>query len=138
MLLEWGDENDGVTVWRCGRALLHTRARGRLGVDVVEAFLAQLDAMVSEGVRGVVVFHDFEALLGYDSAARQRLTEWRRSAPAGTTRALHLLVRSKLVAMGASTASLALRLVGVELQSYTDRGSFERALETARVSARTP
>lgn len=131
VLMEWGSERDGITVRRCSPHVFHTRPRGRLVGDVMERFVALLDRLVAAGVRGMVFFHDFSSVESYEPSMRQRLTEWRRNSPPGTTRRLHVLVRSKIVAMGVSGSAIVLRVVGIELDSYSDRAAFERALERA-------
>lgn len=76
--------------------------------------------------RGTRVHHyfDCDGMTGYDSAARIQLTEFalrHRAQVASST----FLVRSKIVAMGVSTAALAARLVGLEFVMVSDRKSFD-------------
>ena len=130
-LLNWGSSTDGVSVLRRSHHVLQTRAWGRMTGDVVDQFLAVLDRLVADGLRDMVVFHDLSGVESYEPVMRQKLTDWRRSAPKGTTRVLHICVRSKLLAMGASASAIVLRIVGVELHSYTSTAAFERALLAA-------
>lgn len=131
LLMEWGTSTDGITVLRRGPRTLHTRARGKLSGDVMQRFIALLDKLVAEGVRGMVVFHDFSAVESYEPEMRQQLTEWRKRTPPGTTAAVHVLVKSKIIAMGVAASGMILRLVGIELRSYSDGPSFEQAMRRA-------
>lgn len=73
-------------------------------------------------------FFDLEHLERYVSAARTTLTDFaveNRDSVASAT----FLVRSKMVAMGVSTAALALRLVGVEFYVLHDRATFEARID---------
>jgi hypothetical protein len=86
--------------------------------------------------RGTHVHHyfDCEEMTGYESAARIQLTEFalrHRAQVASST----FLVRSKIVAMGVSTAALAARLVGLEFVMVSDRKTFD-AKRNERVRSR--
>lgn len=72
-------------------------------------------------------FHDYADLAGYDSAARQILTQWGIESHDRVPE-IHVLTASKMVAMGVATAALGLSMVGTRLVAYTDRAAFERAL----------
>lgn len=76
-------------------------------------------------------FFDVDALAGYDSAARVALTGFAIEHRAQVRSAV-FLVRSKIVAMGVSTAALAARLVGLEFVVLSDRAEFERRVRAAR------
>jgi hypothetical protein len=70
-------------------------------------------------------FHDWEKMTGYESKCRKEMTEWtlnRRSR----IKHHHVLLKSKLVAMGVATANLVLG--GSMITSYTERSKFEAAL----------
>jgi hypothetical protein len=85
---------------------------------------------VCDGLRAraapLKIFHDWERVTSYDSDARVHLTRWTLSTPRGTIGEVHVLMRSRLVAMGVATAALALRLSGIAVHSYTARAEFER------------
>jgi len=99
--------------------------------------LTQFVEAVRRKHTSVRIFHDWEAVSGYDSEARVHLTRWTLSAPREALAECHVLVRSRLVAMGVSTAALALRVLDVPLSSYSVRAEFEakRAAALARALA---
>lgn len=82
--------------------------------------------------RGAAVHHffDLEDMTAYDSAARLRLTRFAIEHRA-QVRSATFLVKSKIVAMGVSTAALAARLVGLEFVVLSDRAEFERRQRAA-------
>lgn len=69
-------------------------------------------------------FHDWEGMTDYDGQARVTLTNTALALRPSSER-VHLLVRSKTVAMGVKVASVVLPT----LFSHLDRASFESALE---------
>ncbi len=75
-------------------------------------------------------FHDWELMTGYETSCRRDLTAY-ALANVKRMREVHILVGSKLVAMGVSATSLAFALAGLELRSYTDRDKFEKVLAAA-------
>ncbi len=74
------------------------------------------------------VFCDWAEMTGYESDVRSAFTQWVASHRAKVT--FHLLVGSKLVAMGVSVANLAL---GGILVGYTSRASFDAALRSTKM-----
>lgn len=72
----------------------------------------------------IAIFDDLEDLRGYDSDVRSRLTGWSRDHRPKIV-AFHILVRSKIVAMGVSLANLA---IGGAIVAHTRRAAFEAAL----------
>jgi len=113
--------------------VLATVASGHIVVGDARA-LTQFVEVVRRKHTSVRIFHDWEAVTGYDSEARVHLTRWTLSAPRKALAECHVLVRSRLVAMGVSTAALALHVVDVPLSSYSVRAEFEakRAAALAR------
>ena len=100
-----------------------TTLRGHVTVAMA---MEHMSAAVRAYNRRTRVHHyfDCDAMTGYDSAARIQLTEFalrHRAQVASST----FLVRSKIVAMGVSTAALAARLVGLEFVMVSDRKSFD-------------
>jgi hypothetical protein len=71
-----------------------------------------------------VGFHDWEDMNTYDAECRKVLTEW-TLRHRGQIEGWHILVRSKLVAMGVATASLLIG--GGVIVSYNQRDKFEAA-----------
>lgn len=91
---------------------------GAIAVRRKEAILAEAGK--------IAVFYDFGDMPGYDSGLRVSWTQWLK-AHLGSIVRIHIVVRSKIVAMGVSVANLAL---GGVIQTHTQRaGAFERALE---------
>lgn len=80
--------------------------------------------------RQVQHFFDVEGLESYDSSARVALTRFAIDQRAHVAAAI-FLVRSRLVAMGVSTAALAARLVGLEFVVLSERAEFDRRLRRA-------
>jgi hypothetical protein len=74
------------------------------------------------------VFHDWANVASYSPAARKRLTAYVASIKQNLL-STHLLVQSRLVAMGVSVANL---LLGGPFQVYAKRGEFEAALSALR------
>jgi hypothetical protein len=106
-------------------------ARGHIVADDANALIEVLNARLHEGP--LTGFYDWEAVEGYESAARKLLTEWTSKAPRGAVREVHFLFRSRLVAMGIATAGLALRLMGLQLVSHSARRDFEARLTAALI-----
>ncbi|MBL8682455.1 MAG: hypothetical protein JNK05_25030 [Myxococcales bacterium] len=119
------------TVYRPADGLYVTVANGHVLESTAKDFIAFLEGEMKRGVSNMSFFHDWWELDTYEQSARQRLTEWRRAAPRGTTKDSHVLVRSKLLAMGVAASAIVLRMVGVEMRAHTDRAAFERALRDA-------
>ena len=105
--------------------VLLVRFDGHARAPVADAIIVALDAAVA--VYGsVIVFDDWYGATGYDSAVRLKLTDWTRRNDA-KLRGTHVLVGSRLIAMGLSVAGLAL---GKHFHTYSDRDMFETALAT--------
>ncbi len=134
--MEWRDGENTFTATKLTATVFVTRGVGAMSGDVMERFIAMLDREVASGARAMLFFHDWERIDSYDPSMRQKLTEWRRRAPPGATKAIHVLVRSKIIAMGVSASALLLRWVGLEIESYASRDAFERALRSAVEASR--
>jgi hypothetical protein len=109
--------------------VVQTRASGRVEVACI-APLVEVYERVAVQSPPVVVFHDWEGITGYTPETRKALVEWSMRHEDTVERA-HILVGSKLVAMGVSVASLLLP----KLVSYSVRNDFERE-RTATIAAR--
>lgn len=121
-------ESSVFTVYRPVAGVYVTVASGHVLEATAKDFIAYLEGEMKLGVSNMSFFHDWWELDTYEQSARQRLTDWRRAAPRGTTKESHVLVRSKLLAMGVAASAIVLRMVGVEMRAYTDRAEFERVL----------
>lgn len=76
-------------------------------------------------------FHDWEGMTDYDGQARVTLTNT-ALALRPSSEHVHLLVRSRAVAMGVKVASAVLS----NITSHLDRASFEAALDASIARAR--
>lgn len=79
-------------------------------------------------VKRLHIFCDWAEMTGYESDVRSAFTQWAATNRSKVT--FHLLVSSKLVAMGVSVANLAL---GGILVGYTNRASFDAALRSTKM-----
>src|SRR4051812_26190237 len=96
--------------------LLVAVVSGHYGADLLAPYLAAMEQVTRAGQ--AVGFHDWERMDSYDTRCRQDMTEW-TIRNIGQIAGWHILVRSRLVAMGVATASL---LIGKEvITSYTSR-----------------
>lgn len=129
-VLESKHKDATLTTFRPVAGVYVTIAKGHVVEAMATDFIALLEAEMKLGIANMSFFHDWWELASYEQSARHRLTEWRRAAPKGTTKDSHVLVRSKLVAMGVAASSIVLRMVGVDMRAYNDRAEFERALRS--------
>lgn len=111
-------------VWRPCRGTLVTRVEGY--------FTEEAGALIDAKARGCVVtdgsllgIHDWWEVDDYAAATRVRMTNTGREMR-GHTEGIHILLRSKLIALAVQTASLVLRNITV----YSDRHDWERFLRT--------
>ena len=123
--------------WEMGASSMTLRWRGRgvlevvLGVYGYEELgpisVRRMDAVLSDAGK-IAIFFDFTDAPGYDSGLRVFWTQWLRSHLSSITK-MHIVVRSKMVAMGVSVANLAL---GGIIQTHSQRaGAYERMLHEA-------
>jgi hypothetical protein len=111
--------------------ILFGRVSGHYSQAMLKEYLGGLDEAVKAGHK-LTTFHDWEEMTGYDSVCRQAMTDWVLKH-VSQIHMNHILVRSKIVAMGVATANL---LTGGKLLfPYTTRVPFERALKTAVAEA---
>lgn len=96
---------------------------GHYGVELLPSYIEAMNAAIRRGP--LLMFNDWAEMETYDSECRRVMTEWVIRHRDRVER-IHILVRSKLVAMGVTTASL---LIGHGLLiSYAHRSAFEDAL----------
>lgn len=115
-----------VTVALTPPALLLLTFSGHLDGPLVNDVERELNRHVTSR-RNVNLFLHAGGLVGYDTEARLVLTNWlSRNRP--LLRSVQVLVHSKIVAMGATVASLAL---GGLVTVHSDPRAFQRAIETA-------
>ena len=113
--------------------IFRTNVEGHLDVTMARHVVEAGDR-VAAAAGFLVAFHDWEAVTGYETQARVVLTEWGVRLGKRVER-VHLLVKSRIVAMGVAIAGLVLRGM---LVSYTDRKAFEAALADRIAQARRP
>jgi hypothetical protein len=117
------DERGSLEITSPSPGVLLVRFVGHARSPIADAIILALDAAVAAH-GSVTVFDDWYGATGYDSAVRLKLTDWtRRNAAA--LRGTHVLVGSRLIAMGLSVASLAL---GKDFHTYSNRVVFEAVL----------
>jgi hypothetical protein len=111
-----------------GPSIFLGRIEGHYSADMVSGYIRAMGRALEPGP-SMWGFHDWYGMTGYDSICRKEMTDW-VLARLSKMNGHHLLVHSKMVAMGVATANLVLG--GNALVSHTDRASFERALATVR------
>lgn len=113
-----------------GLRIYSTRVIGHLSIGLAHRIISYVDPLFEQG--RVLGFHDWFRMTGYDSASRNELTSWslRHSARAQ----INIGVRSTLVNMGVTVASLAL---GTQvLRRFDDEEELELAFQQALRSLR--
>ncbi|MDC3952901.1 hypothetical protein [Polyangium jinanense] len=99
-----------------------TRVSGHADLDCALHVMRAFDRLAALTLGDIEVFHDWEHVTGYDSIVRQEFVRWAQEHPKQGE--AHILVKSRIVAMGVSVANVAL---GGRLKAYADRPKFERA-----------
>jgi hypothetical protein len=74
-----------------------TRVTGHFSADMQDCLLRPTKEAMARGAR-LALFHDWEAMTGYDSNVRQNLTAWSLEHRTQIA-SINILVRSKIVAM---------------------------------------
>jgi hypothetical protein len=129
----WETPRGSVTTWVLPPNLLVTKADGYMDASLADRIVESGNAVVAR-YGSLLAFHDWQAITGYESAARVRLTTWGNEIRAKIQR-VHVLVGSKLVKMGVTVASLVL---GNMLMPYDDRARFEAKLRDAQSTGGSP
>lgn len=120
------DERGIVTIRRPAPHVELIRCEGYARAAYIDMVLESRDLIVREQGK-IAIFDDLAEMRGYDSDVRARLTEWSRRHRNQIVD-FHILVRSKIVAMGVSLANLA---IGGHIQAHTSRTEFDAALARA-------
>ncbi len=115
-----------IQVQRVTPGVVLTRMRGHATLEHFAPIKSAVDAELEGGGRPAV-FHDWEAMTGYDSAVRVAMADWYRGVEDRVAE-VHVLASNRMVAMGVAVVALA---VGARIQSHASRASFERALADA-------
>jgi len=120
----WTSARGQLVVRTPAKGVILVRISGFFDQDLVPYVKAPTDRAIASGL-SPAVFNDWWDMTGYDSESRIALTQWmlgvRKKLSAG-----HVLLQSKIVAMGVSVANLAL---GGVLTVHTNRAQFEAALQ---------
>ncbi len=112
--------------WK-GRGVLEVSIRVHGHEEFGPIAVRRKEAILAEAGK-IAVFYDFSEMPGYDSGLRVVWTQWLQAHLRSVAK-IHIVVKSKMVAMGVSVANLAL---GGIIQTHAKRaGSYERALEEA-------
>lgn len=117
--------NGDLRLWVAAPDVLYITMRGYGDATPMEAF--RRAAPSPRPGQKQYLFFDLGELDGYEPNLRKEMTKWvleRRSQ----VRALHALVKSRIVAMGVSVANLAL---GGIITSHTKHAPFQAAFEQA-------
>ncbi len=115
--------------YRPAAGVVCTHIVGHVDEDAAHGFARNASAAVAGGVRHRF-FHDWEQLTTYEPSVRQVLTRWAFANRASVVD-VHALFRSKVLAMGWASASLALGQVGLTLRTCPSRAAFEGLLAEA-------
>ena len=99
-----------------------TRVTHHATFGMVDRYLRILDVELTHGP--VEIFHDWAGVTGYDTEARRRITAWGSTRGQAITQ-VHVLLGSKLLAMGISMATVAL---GRDFAVHYDRVRWEASL----------
>ncbi|UQA57485.1 hypothetical protein [Polyangium aurulentum] len=111
-------------LWRPARGVLVTRVVGLLTAQAGAAMEAAMLRIVAEDGQ-YEGFHDWLQMTDYAAEARVRLTDAARAVHT-STKIVHILVGSKVVAFGVRVANAALG----NLRVYQSSDSFESALHS--------
>jgi hypothetical protein len=105
--------------------LMQTIYRDYADTDLANKLVVAMEELV-RGAEGFHFFSDVADLTGYDSGYRIAMTQWLLRHKAQVL-SIHLIVGSKLIAMGLSVVSMALGGT-VKVRSYTAAQAFEAAM----------
>jgi hypothetical protein len=115
-----------IGIWLPARGLLIVRLSGHGHAELAVPIIEAIDESLRRA-RRVSVFFEAGKLQTYDSALRTELTQ-RLRKDLDRFESIHVLVASKMVAMGVSVASLAL---DGKVTSHSEHDAFMDALKTA-------
>lgn len=102
--------------------VLYTRVMGHADLPCVRVLMGAFDRVASLTPDKMEVFHDWERVTGYEAEVRPEYTRWSKGhlhCLAG----LHILIRSRLLAMGITVANAALNGA---MTAHYERAEFEK------------
>jgi len=102
---------------------------GHYPLEMLEPYIEAADRVIIGRGRTAHCFHDFSEMTTYETRCRQAMTEWAKQHHGDPPTAEHyILVRSRMVAMGAATASM---MLGGALKVFANKTRFEAAIADA-------
>jgi hypothetical protein len=111
-------------MWFPCAGIMATRVTGHLDSTMHPAIISEGTAIMSAG-HTLLVFHDWLEMKSYDTKSRVELTEWTIQYARRIEKA-HILLKSKLVAMGVASAAA---LTNQAIESYVKPDVFNARLE---------
>lgn len=118
----WRGRTWELSLYNPAPGVLYTRVMGHADLECVHHLMRAFDRVASLTPDRVEAFHDWERISGYDAEVRPVYTRWSQGHPERIG-ALHILVRSRIVAMGITVANVAL---GGVMTAHNDRAEFEK------------
>ena len=101
------------------------RMTGRMELSHAQAICAYGEVTVYQDCPTPNAFLDLYEMDGYDTECRVLLTDWTQAQSPGPT---HVLLGTRVVALGVAMASMALTLFGLAVHTYTSPNVFETQL----------
>ncbi len=114
-------------LWALAPTVYVTSVTGHMGDAHAVLFERFAEKRIREAGGKLNVFHDWIGMTGYESRCRQRMTQW-SVANLGAYDEVHMVLRSRLVAMGVQVANLAL---GGKMRVHASRVRLEVELRRA-------
>lgn len=113
-------------IWVASSGVICWCVTGYLEEDFTLRFIERGDEIKAGSAGALEIFCDWEGVTGYDTSCRERLAEWVTSDPE-SFRLIHVLVKSRLVAMGVAVGGLLVP----QVRAYSTRAKFEVLLAQA-------
>lgn len=114
-----------VEVWALSSHIYVTRCAGHMTDPHADLMIEYAEEMKRRShANGMIVFHDWLRMTGYESGCRKRLTTW-SLANVSCYASVHMALQSKIVAMGVSLTNLVL---GGIITTHSDLTSLEAEL----------
>jgi hypothetical protein len=111
---------------RLGPRVMRAEFTGHIELSVADPLVKELEGFFGNG-NDLYFFSDSELMTGWDSGFREKVTECIHRHLA-RVESCHVLVRSRIVAMGVSVSGL---LLGGKLRAHNSRTAFESAMQQA-------
>ncbi len=121
LLLTW--DRGECLIARLAPGVVFERLKGHLAAEAAIHIYTEGERLFDQALKNVV-FLEWSEMTGYDSDARYNLSTWVKET-SDSYLAIHVLFRSKIVAMGVSVGNLVL---GGLIQATSSRSLFEQRL----------